>query len=711
MKKFVEVAIVGLNLKPLTYEISCQVNIGELLYVMVRRTQYIGVVLSIKEELDTAMSVKIAEKLPKPIILPKQLLRLAEWMSGYYLTPIAEVFGVMLPSNINIDSVANYSGLLAITKLGMTATKVSAKQQELLNWLRQEANCLNSFASCQDAGFSKATIAACFKKGWLEQITTVKQAATKTVTLTCEQTAASTAIIKQKGFQVFLLDGITGSGKTEVYAKVIQEVLSTGKQALVLVPEIGLTQQTVNRFVERCGEPALVIHSKIGQSQKFSRWYTAYNNHANLIIGTRSALFTPMCNIGIIIIDEDHDSSFKQQNICCYSAKHAAIMLAKEFNIPIVLGSATPALESLHQATQGKYQTLKLTQKLQQQQKPEVSIFNLCGAAHEQGLALALKPAIKQTLNKSQQVLIFLNRRGYASVLFCHACGIAKKCSSCEANYIYHDTTSELRCHHCSSRRAVPDRCEECGAKSWIKAGLGTQRVEAVINSWLPDSNVLRIDRDSASNPQKFTENIEHINQQAADIIIGTQMLAKGHDFTNIGLVIILDTDAQLYSPDYKSQERLAQLLVQVAGRTGRRDFPGKIIVPTHQPQHFIFTVLLDNYHAWAKMELQQRLKYNLEPFIHSITVHIQAQKPNVLEQISKQFNQGITALPGVEIIGPIANVRPKRKGYWRYVVILQSTKRSLLNKQAIAIRQHCFNAGWHKSAQWRYDVDPLTSD
>ena len=578
-----------------------------------------------------------------------------------------------------------------------------------MQWLLDHKSYFSTFSSCQDLGFSGRTIKACLAKNWLSEEISLPNP--EAVALNSEQEQAKNSILTATTFQVFLLDGVTGSGKTEVYCAVINKIIASGKQALVLVPEIGLTKQTVERFVQRCGVQAVVIHSKITAQQKAARWQNISNGQAQLVIGTRSALFAPLRDLGIIIIDESHDASFKQQSTCCYSAKHTGIMLAKNLNIPIVLGTATPSLDSLHKTTIGSYKLLRLTQKQKIVAEPELNIIDSRGQAQESGIALKIKDKILTVLELGEQVLVFVNRRGYAPVLLCHACGYAESCSSCDTNMVFHNAPSELRCHICQKRQAAPERCCKCGAKSWLKLGLGTQKVEEVLTSWFPSRKITRLDSDSVKNTNEFNNAIKAINQSEAEIIIGTQMLAKGHDFNNIGLVVILDADTQLYNPDYKSQERLAQMLVQVAGRVGRRGKKGKIVLQTHSPSSNVFSVLKSGYGVWASNELAQRRRYELEPYIFSATFNIQAQKQASLDKIKSEFRQHVPLLDGVSVYGPVACFKPKRQGYWRDVVTIEAKNRSLINKQALMILNVSSKMQWGRYASLRFDVDPIFQD
>lgn len=708
MKYFVKVAILNHHLKPLIYYSNSSVIIGERVWVYVKNQKKLGMVVAILSKEPAIKNLKPVTSIDGVPCLPITHIKLAEWMSAYYMSPISEVLGIMLPNegfakaNLN-DKTACQT--ITVTDLGKTTTNASHAQKALIEWLIAKQNLLITWGSCQDAGFKSSTIKACIERKWLA-ISKNKQQL-QPVDLRAEQQVAVNQIQKNSGFAVFVLAGVTGSGKTEVYCKVISDVIASGKQALVLVPEIGLTQQTVSRFVARCGVPALVIHSKITAQQKIARWQAVFSNNCSLVIGTRSSLFAPMNNLGVIVIDESHDQSFKQQNTCLYSAKHTAIMLAKLIDIPIVLGSATPSLESLHRCNQQVFHYLELKEKAFATTKPDFTILNMCGQKHTSGISIIVKQTIEQVIKKQQQVLIFVNRRGYAPVMLCHTCGEGIQCHSCDSNFVLHQAPKHLRCHHCSKTAQLPERCSNCGAKSWLTPGLGTQKVTEQLATWFPKANIIRVDRDNTKSQQEFNQALFDIDSGAVDIIVGTQMLAKGHDFKNIGLVVVLDCDAQLYNPDYMAVERLAQLLVQVAGRAGRRADDSKILIQSHQPQHPVFKVINDGYFAWAKQEMHTRQKYNLAPFSFHLNIHIQAQKAISLDKIRQEFSN-VARYSGVVLVGPIANLQPKRKGFWRDVVMLTAGKRELLLHQVKIIQAAAEYMGWNKLAQFRYDIDPI---
>lgn len=707
MKYYFKIAILGHHLRLLTYYSKVAVPVGARVWVHVRTNKKLGIVVEQVTDTANIKNIKPLTLIDRVECLDRSMLDLAKWMSNYYYTPLAEVLALMLPSegfaSAELNNL-NANRILQVSAAGMSA-KASSAQSKFLAWLKSRKDFLNTFASCQDAGFSAATINACDRRGWITSKTS--QPKISKVELRPEQQSAVDTILNTQGFLVSVLDGVTGSGKTEVYCEVITKIIATGKQALVLVPEIGLTQQTVARFVARCGVPAIVMHSKISAQQKLARWQAAHAGKGQLVIGTRSSLFAPLQQLGIIIIDESHDPSFKQQNTCLYSAKHAAIMLAKFKNIPVVMGTATPTLESLYRCQQGAFKYIELKQKAFGFATAKTNILNLCGQQHENGIAMFVKTAISETISEQQQTLVFVNRRGYAPTLLCHACGTAQQCQSCDSNFVLHQQPYELRCHHCAKVAKVPERCTECGAKSWISPGFGTQKVAEQIQAWFPESNVIRIDRDNTKSNSQFDQALSVINSGSAEIIIGTQMLAKGHDFHNIGLVVILDCDSQLYNPDYMAIERLAQQLIQVAGRAGRRSDASKILVQTHNPKHPVFQVLNVGYQEWAQQELFTRKQYGLSPFVYTINIHVQAQKRASLDRIRTEFST-IKFEGQANIVGPIANIRPKRKGFWRDVIILTANNRAELHKQASLIRAYACQLGWDKLAQWRYDVDPI---
>lgn len=671
---------------------------------------------------NTGFALKKAESLQDPVVIFNGLqLQLAQWLQQYYLTPLGEVLAMMSPSVLLKKQTRLCAQDVAELRWDDTldpnivATQATPKQRDLLAMLRQAQHQCQTVSSCRAAGFSKATVQACVRKGWLERSEATRTAplqVTEPVALTEAQQHAVEGILAQADrFSQHVLEGVTGSGKTEVYCAAIQAILQQGKQALVLVPEIGLTPQTVARFVARCGVKAVLVHSKLSAQQKLDAWWLAKKGLARLVIGTRSALFSPLAALGMIVVDESHDASFKQQSGCCYSARDVAMKWAQLNNIPIVVGTATPTLETLRRVQSQAYHHHVLSAQAVTQRKMTVKMVDMRGQRLEEGVVSRLKPEIQACLDAGKQVLLFLNRRGYSPVLLCHHCGWSGHCERCDTHMVVHQQPEELRCHQCNHRQPKPPACPACGASSWLHVGLGTQRLESLMQRWFPAHRCLRIDRDVTQTAPQLHQALDAIHDGACDIIIGTQMVAKGHDFKRVAMVAILDCDSHLFHPDFRAVERLAQMLVQVSGRAGRHMAEATIWIQTHHPQHDVFSVLsADGYHAWAQRELEKRAQCALPPYWYMATTHFHAHQPQKLQalpDILAPILQPIRALAGVSVVGPLPSLWPKRKGYWRYTLSLSGQSRALLH----GALQHLHGALQQTRAlsgvHWRIEVDP----
>jgi len=454
-----------------------------------------------------------------------------------------------------------------------------------------------------------------------------------------EQRAAVGAIgAGLDGFQPYLLAGVTGSGKTEVYLQLIRQVLEAGKQALVLIPEINLGPQTLARFERRFNARIALLHSNVNDRERLDAWLAARDGEAEIIIGTRSALFTPMKNPGLIILDEEHDASYKQQEGLRYHARDLAVVRARQENLPIVLGSATPSLESLHNAHTGRYALLKLTQRAGGAQPPRFLRLDVKSRPLDAGISGPLQQAMAQTLAAGQQVLVFLNRRGFAPTLLCHDCGWLSQCPRCDARMTLHQRHNELRCHHCGYVERPPLNCPECRRVDLRPVGAGTERAEERLGVLFPDYPVLRIDRDSTSRKGSMDALLTTINRGEPCLLVGTQMLAKGHHFPRVTLVAILDADGGLFSADFRASERMAQLIVQVAGRAGRAEEAGKVIIQTHLADHPLLVQLTEQgYFAFADQALSERRASGLPPFSHLALLRAEAHKPGQGEDFLDQ--------------------------------------------------------------------------
>jgi primosomal protein N' (replication factor Y) len=531
-----------------------------------------------------------------------------------------------------------------------------------------------------------------------------------------EQRAAYEAIRAGFGsFHASLLAGVTGSGKTEVYLQLIRETLEAGKQALVLIPEINLGPQTLARFEQRFNARIALVHSNVNDRDRLDAWLAARDGEADIIIGTRSALFTPMKNPGLIIIDEEHDGSYKQQEGLRYHARDLALVRARQEDIPIVLGSATPSLESLHNAYTGRYALLRLNQRAGGAQQPRFLRLDVKSRPLDSGISGPMQQAIGQTLAAGQQVLVFLNRRGFAPTLLCHDCGWLSECTRCDARMTVHQRSGELRCHHCGHVERVPRNCPSCGKVDLRPVGAGTERAEERLAILFPDYPVLRVDRDSTSRKDAMNQLFATIQKGNPCILVGTQMLAKGHHFPRVTLVSILDADGGLFSGDFRASERMAQLIVQVAGRAGRAEEPGRVIIQTHLAEHPLLIQLTEQgYFAFAEQALSERRAAGLPPFSHLALLRAEAHKPGqaegFLDEACAQAEQLLLdmALGGIELLGPVPAPMERRAGRYRAQLLVQANARAPLHKLLATWLLALENMPSGRQVRWSLDVDPV---
>lgn len=517
------------------------------------------------------------------------------------------------------------------------------------------------------------------------------------------------------GFHASLLAGVTGSGKTEVYLQLIRETLEAGKQALVLIPEINLGPQTLARFEQRFNARIALVHSAVNDRDRLDAWLAARDGEADIIIGTRSALFTPMKNPGLIIIDEEHDGSYKQQEGLRYHARDLALVRARQEDIPIVLGSATPSLESLHNAHTGRYALLRLNQRAGGAQQPRFLRLDVKSRPLDSGISGPMQQAIGQTLAAGQQVLVFLNRRGFAPTLLCHDCGWLSECTRCDARMTVHQRSGELRCHHCGHVERVPRNCPSCGKVDLRPVGAGTERAEERLAILFPDYPVLRVDRDSTSRKDAMNQLFTTIQKGNPCILVGTQMLAKGHHFPRVTLVSILDADGGLFSGDFRASERMAQLIVQVAGRAGRAEEPGRVIIQTHLAEHPLLIQLTEQgYFAFAEQALSERRAAGLPPFSHLALLRAEAHKPNqaegFLDEACTHAEQLLAdmKLGGIELLGPVPAPMERRAGRYRAQLLVQANARAPLHKLLATWMLALENMPSGRQVRWSLDVDPV---
>lgn len=530
--------------------------------------------------------------------------------------------------------------------------------------------------------------------------------------LNSEQQQAVHAILADlKKFQVFLLEGITGSGKTEVYLEVIEACLKQQIQALILVPEIGLTPQMLSRLEARFSVPIAVLHSSLSEKKRFIAWQMARTGVAPIVIGTRSAAFTPLKTPGVFIIDEEHDASFKQQENLRYSARDLLIMRAHLEGCPIVLGTATPSLETLHNVQTGRYQRLRLPTRAGKAKPPKIHILDIRHRKLDEGLSSHLIQSMRDHLAHQGQVLLFLNRRGYAPVLMCFDCGWVAECKQCSARLTVHYQTRKLRCHHCEFSMPLLANCPSCQTKNLNSLGIGTERVEAALKAHFPDREIIRIDRDTTRKKQSLETAINRIHNEEAHILLGTQMIAKGHHFPNITLVGIIDVDSALFSTDFRSTERLGQLITQVAGRAGRAERLGEVILQSCHPEHPLIKLLIEKgYPTFAEKILIERESANLPPFSYQALLRADAKVLESTLHFLTKVKEAVQCDPlaeKVQILGPIVCPMERKGGKHRAQLLLQSANRTLLQKVLRELLLKIEKLSYKKSLRWFLDIDP----
>jgi primosomal protein N' (replication factor Y) len=533
-----------------------------------------------------------------------------------------------------------------------------------------------------------------------------------------EQQAAVAAIVgADGGFAPFLLHGITGSGKTEVYLRAIETVLARGGQALMLVPEIALTPQLEGRVAARFPNARIVTaHSGVADAGRTRGFLDALEGRADIVLGTRLAVFMPLPRLALIVIDEEHDASFKQQEGLRYSARDVAVFRAKQRQVPIVLGSATPSLETFHHAgggtgTGGRYRLLELTRRAVAEAPPVVRVIDTRREKLQDGMSAAMLAAVSERLLKGEQSLLFLNRRGYAPVLACPACGWISGCRRCAANLVVHLADRRLRCHHCGLEAAIPHACPDCGNRDIHPFGRGTQRLEAMLGSRFPDARVLRIDRDSASTPKKWQALLAAIHAGEADILVGTQMLAKGHDFPRLTLVGVVGADAALFAADFRAPERLFAQLMQVGGRSGRADLPGEVLIQTEYPSHPLYQALVaHDYAAFAAEQLKEREEAGFPPFVFQAL--LRAEAPRLDDALAYLGAARASALQlateDVALYDPVPMRLFRKMTLERGQLLVESASRPALQAFLAAWSATLYDIKAPRDLRWHLDVDPL---
>ncbi|MEZ9298274.1 primosomal protein N' [Vibrio splendidus] len=673
-------------------------------------------------ELDKLKPIKAL--LDNQPVWPESVYSLLVWCSQFYQYPLGETLANALPSALRKGKAADFATLIEwqLTPSGrdqlMQGFGRAVKQAKVMHMLEHGPVPHQEFI---DEEVGSAVLKTLEEKGWIESVekkpkrqpwpSELENDQDKPK-LNAEQAIAIATVNSQHDFSCFLLEGVTGSGKTEVYLNMIKPILDQGKQALVLVPEIGLTPQTINRFKRRFNVPVEVIHSGLNDSERLNAWLSARDKIAGIVIGTRSALFTPFADLGIIIVDEEHDASYKQQDSLRYHARDVAIMRAHKAQIPVVLGSATPAFETLHNAQIGKYSYLTLTSRAGVALPTTNKVLDVKGEYLESGLSASLIAEMQRHLKAGNQVMLFLNRRGFSPALMCHDCGWTAECKRCDAYYTYHQYSNEMRCHHCGSQQHIVHNCQGCGSANLVTVGVGTEQLEAQLGQLFPEYKTIRIDRDSTRRKGSLENALESIRKGEYQILIGTQMLAKGHHFPDVTLVALLDVDASLYSSDFRASERLAQLFTQVAGRAGRASKPGEVILQTHHPEHGLLQALLHkNYNHFAQTALAERKQAMLPPYTFMTLFRAEANDTRLVEEFLRQVRHTLESHPLFDqycmVLGPTPAPLAKRAGKSRWQLILQTQTRSLMQKLLMSAKPAINMLPAVKKVRWSLDIEP----
>ena len=692
-------------------------TVGGRVLVPFGRSERVGIVAArvAASTLDDARVKPVRAVLDEAPLLDGELLATLRWASRYYQHPLGEVLFGAIPTRLRAARVQAAEGIagFALGADGRAAFADHARRRAprldaLLAALAEGPRTSAQLDALAGAAARRTAVA----RGWIEpvRLATTPAIAPSTAgpALNPAQRKATDEVIARRGFDAFLLDGVTGSGKTEVYLEIIRDCLARDRQALVLVPEIALTPQTLRRFRERLGVEIATLHSGLGEGERERAWLAAARGEAMVVLGTRSAIWVPLARPGLIVVDEEHDTSYKQQDGFRYHARDVAVVRAKALDVPVVLGSATPSLESLANVAAGRYRGLRLDHRAGLAQPPALRVVDLRHQRLQHGLARPTFDAIAACIAQGEQVLVFKNRRGYAPVLLCHDCSWSAHCTQCERALTLHRAQARLRCHHCGFEQRVPSACPSCGGLALNALGEGTERLEDALKEHFPAVPVVRVDRDTTRGRRLRDALLDSLPTAGARILVGTQMLAKGHDLPHLTLVVVVGVDEGLYSIDFRASERLGQLIVQVAGRAGRAERPGTVILQTHAPDHPLLGVLLDGgYRALAQRLLQERRDAGLPPFAQFALLRAEAKDKSLLDRFLAAATQA-AAHAGITAHGPLAAPMPLRAGAHRAQVLLEAAERTTLQ---------AFLPGWldalrglpdERRVRWSIDVDPV---
>jgi primosomal protein N' (replication factor Y) (superfamily II helicase) len=725
----------------LTPEQSEQAEVGARLVVPLGRSVVTAYIVSLTDELpdDSSLNeleIKEAQSLvdSAPVCSP-EILQLARWVADYYSCPLGEVIKAALPPGMTPSMRLNKTAVFAKPKLRRFVrlasqtndAKLTDAQQRVLSIL-ETTGPMSLQSLIQTAAVSASTISSLQKKARVEiydeairrdplsESLGVKSLEHK---LTTAQSSVLEQIEQQMSlgsYAAFLLHGVTGSGKTEIYMRAMQNALNQGRSAMMLVPEIALTPVFSRQLRSRFGDQVAIFHSSLQKGERYDEWTRVKNGDARVVIGTRSAVFAPVKDLGLIVVDEEHESSYRQQESPYYNARDVAIVRAQKESATVVLGSATPSLESFHNARKGKYQLLELPERIAARPMATAKIIDMRTVFARHGkpkvFSDELLEAIRETHARGEQSIILLNRRGYSSFILCRSCGESIQCPNCDVTLTYHRSERVIVCHYCNHREAVPRVCPACGKKYIYYVGEGTEQLEEMLKLLFPALRIARIDRDTTARRKVFEQTLTDFSAGRIDTLVGTQMLAKGHDFPNVTLVGVVSVDAGLALPDFRSAERTFQLITQVAGRAGRGDRPGRVLIQTYHPYHYALRhACAQNYEAFYEEELRYRQNHSYPPFVALATLLVHGPDLGKVRNDSLELRKQLDVVNGdrkSRILGPAPAPLSRLKGEHRFQILIKSRSRKNLREVADKALKVVANNGVNLRSV-NLEIDPVS--
>lgn len=693
--------------------------IGRRVTVPFRNQIKVGIILGLcsADSLEKKKIMVVDSIIDEQPIIESKLLEFYHKTSQYYLYPLGEVIFSGIPKwykSIKLKPLPKESWWRVrqtLPKDRIEAIK-SVNQRAVFEFIQNHGP-VQSKSMTHVVKSASTQCKALQKKGLILESETpfaqTKDVIDPQFTLTDDQSHAYEQISESKNFTPFLLDGITGSGKTEIYIRLIQKALDSNLQSLVLVPEIGLTPQLFHEISRRIHGKVAVLHSGLSDVARAKSWIKAKDGFYNVIVATRSGIFTPFKNLGQIIVDEEHDLSFKQQSGFRYSARDLAVLRGQLENIPVILGSATPSLETFQNAQSNKYQWIKLRQRTNKKALPEFQIHDTRNYKINKGLSLQVLKSIQQELDRGQQVLVFLNRRGWSPKLHCEECSWVAECSECDSYLTYHKHMNRLKCHQCDRIYSIPEFCPDCGSQKIVKMGVGTEKIEAGLLASLPESKVIRVDRDTVRTPTQWQAALDEIRTGEPCVLIGTQMLSKGHDFPKLTLVVIVNVDNSFYSLDFRATEHLSQLLIQVSGRAGRQQQSGKVMIQTQCPENPFFDLLINkSYEEFATHEIKQREKMGFPPGSFMAILRCQSKNEGHLMEFFEALEKKLQVPDCVQCFGPLPSPQLKKIGFFHYQLVITGKQRNQLHAFLLQLRKALQQQTNRHRVQWNLDRDPV---